>query len=74
AETRFGDDDRIVYYQPAIDINQLSVGFLFSKIDERGSENFKIDTSELFRKEWKALLKTREDMMKENASSLLKDI
>ncbi|MDD4115587.1 MAG: YihY/virulence factor BrkB family protein, partial [Massilibacteroides sp.] len=72
AETRFGDDDRIVYYQPAIDSNQLSVGLLFSRIDERGSENFKIDTSELFRKEWKALLKTREDMMKENASSLLK--
>ncbi len=74
AETRYGEDDRIIYYQPAIDINQLSVGFLFSKIDERGSENFKIDTSDLFRKEWKTLLKTRKDMMKENASILLKDI
>lgn len=74
AETRYGDDDRIVHYQPAIDINLISVGMLFSKIDELGSENFKIDTSDLFKKEWKALLKTREDMLKQNTSVLLKDI
>ena len=74
AETRYGDDDRVVHYQPALDINQLSIGLLFSKIDERGSENFKIDTSELLKKEWEALLKTRADMMKENSSILLKDI
>lgn len=73
-ETRYGEDERIVHYQPAMDINLLSVGLLFAKIDERGSENFKIDTSGLFKKEWKALLKTREDMMKENADILLKDI
>lgn len=74
SETRYGEDERIVHYQPAMDINQLSVGLLFAKIDERGSENFKIDTSGLFNKEWKALLKTREDMMRENAGILLKDI
>lgn len=73
-ETRYGNDDLIVHYQPAIDINQLSIGLLFTKIDERGSENFKIDTSDLFKKEWEALLKTRKDMMNENASVLLKDI
>lgn len=74
SETRYGEDERIVHYQPAMDINQLSIGLLFAKIDERGSENFKIDTSGLFNKEWKALLKTREDMMRENAGILLKDI
>lgn len=68
------DDDMVTYYQPAMDINQLSVGLLFSKIDEKGSENFKIDTSDLFKKEWKALLKTREDMLKTSSSVLLKDI
>lgn len=73
-ETRYGEDERIVHYQPAIDINQLSIGLLFKRIDEQGSENFKIDTSELLKNEWEALLKTREDMMKENASILLKDI
>lgn len=73
-ETRYGKDEQIVHYQPALDINRLSIGLLFEKIDERGSENFKIDTSVLLKKEWDALLKTRKDMMKENASILLKDI
>jgi len=43
-------------------------------MDEYGSENFKIDTSKLFSKEWKALLKTREDMIKANDNILLKDL
>ena len=33
-----------------------------------------IDTSKLFSKEWKALLKTREDMIKANDNILLKDL
>lgn len=43
-------------------------------MDEYGSENFKIDTIKLFSKEWKALLKTREDMIKANDNILLKDL
>lgn len=73
-EVNIGNDERIVYYQPAIDVNKISVSFLFSKIDEFGSENFKIDTSELFSNEWKTLLKTREDMIKANSNILLKDL
>jgi len=68
------DDERISYYQPAIDICQLSVGMLFTKIDERGSENFKIDTDGLFKKEWELLLKTRKDIADLNNNTLLKDI
>lgn len=73
-EVNYGNDDRVVYYQPAIDINKISVSYLFSKLDEHGSENFKIDTSGLFRREWKALLKTREDMIRANDTILLKDL
>jgi membrane protein len=68
------DDERIARYQPMLDINKISVGFLFRRIDEYGSENFKIDTSHRFRKEWQALLKTREDMCMPNENILLKDI
>jgi membrane protein len=68
------EDERIVRYQPALDINKISVGFLFRRIDEYGSENFKIDTSLRFREEWQALLKTREDMCVPNENILLKDI
>ena len=67
-------DIRISYYQPAMDINQLSVGYLFQRIDEIGSENFKIDISGKFNKEWKALLKTRDDMLLSNKNILLKDL
>lgn len=73
-EVNFGDDERVVYYQPAIDTSRLSVSYLLTKMDEYGSENFKIDTSGLFNKEWKTLLKTRNDMMQANNSVLLKDL
>ena len=73
-EVNYGLDDRIVYYQPALDINKISVGFLFAKIDEFGSESFKIDTSNLFQNEWDTLLKSRKDMMQSNDRVLLKDL
>lgn len=73
-EVNYGEDDRIVYYQPALDINKINVSYLFTRIDEYGSENFKIDTTSLFKKEWRALLKTREDMIKTNEHILLKDL
>jgi len=68
------NDERIVHYQPALDINKISVGFLLRKIDEYGSENFKIDTGKKFKEEWHALLKTREDMLEPNSTILLKDL
>ena len=68
------NDERIVHYQPALDINKISIGFLLRKIDEYGSENFKIDTGQKFKEEWLALLKTREDMLVPNSEVLLKDL
>jgi membrane protein len=73
-EVRSDEDERVVRYQPALDINKISIGFLFRKIDEYGSENFKIDISHNFRKEWQALLKTRDNMYSPNENVLLKDI
>lgn len=73
-EVNYGDDERVVHYQPAVDVNQISVSYLLIRMDEFGSENFKIDTSCLFSKEWEALLKTREDMIKANENILLKDL
>ena len=73
-EVRVEDDERVVRFQPALDINKISVGFLLRKIDESGSESFKIDTREKFNNEWKALLKTREDMIEPGCEVLLKDL
>ena len=73
-EVMIGNDERIIHYQPAMDINQISVSLLFEKIDQYGSENFKIDTEGLFNNEWKTLLKTREEMLRQNEQILLKDL
>jgi membrane protein len=73
-EVNFGADERIIHYQPAIDINQISVGYLLTKIDQYGSENFKIDTTHRFLSEWQAILKTREDLTLPNNEVLLKDL
>ncbi|WP_080905033.1 YihY/virulence factor BrkB family protein [Parabacteroides sp. Marseille-P3160] len=73
-ETLGQDDPRIIHYQPAIDINRITVGFLLQRIDEAGSENFKINTDGLFKNQWKALLKTRKDMIENNSGTLLKDL
>ena len=67
-EVNYGNDDRVAYYQPAIDVNKITVSYLLTRMDEHGSENFKIDTSKLFSKEWKALL------IKANDNILLKDL
>lgn len=73
-EVNYDEDERIVYYQPALDINKITVSFLLTRIDTFGSENFKINTSDLFNNEWKTLLDAREDMMRLNATILLKDL
>ena len=74
-EVNYNDKEAFTtYYQPAIDVNQLSVGYLLSKMDKYGSENFKIDTKDMFCNEWKAILKAREDMTLNNNNILLKDL
>lgn len=73
-EVHIEPDERVAHYQPALDINKISVGFLLRRIDEYGSENFKIDTGHKFKKEWQALLKTRESMLEANDDVLLKDL
>jgi membrane protein len=68
------EDEWTIYYHPAIDVNQISVGFVLKQIDEYGSENFKIDTKHKFKQEWNTILKTREDMLSANENILLKDL
>lgn len=73
-EVNIGDDDRVAFYQPAIDIHKISIGYLFTQLDKFGSENFKIDIQHSFNKEWEALLKIRADMLQASDQILLKDL
>ncbi len=68
------NEEREARFQPAVDINKISVASLFQKLEETGSENFKIDITDQFKSEWETFLKSREDMYKENQNILLKDL
>jgi membrane protein len=61
-------------FQPAFDVNKLTVGLLLKKIDEYGSENFKIDKSATFGNEWQTLLKYRDIAFDYGNNLLLKDL
>ncbi len=66
--------ERSICYQPAVDINILSVGYLFDKIEREGSENFKIDKNQQFKAHWEQLLKMKESTKEMNKNVLLKDL
>ena len=74
SETHTLEDENDIRYQPALDINRISVSYLLKKIDDYGSENFYVDINDKYNPEWLALLKTREDMYLPNNEVLLKDL
>ncbi len=63
-----------ICYQPALDINQLTIAMLFERLDSRGSENFKIDIQGEHAPQWKALLETQASAKTYSNNMLLKDI
>jgi membrane protein len=61
-------------YQPALDINLITVNFLMKCIDQFGSEDFNVDTDEKFANHWKAFMESRMCFYYNNKDKLLKDI
>ncbi|MFT3992662.1 MAG: YihY/virulence factor BrkB family protein [Dysgonomonas sp.] len=73
-ETR-SKDDRIPAFIPAIDINLITVDYLFNKIDLYGSEDFIVDTETEFKEEWNTILEIRNAIReKKEDNTLLKDL
>ncbi|MBD8390305.1 YihY/virulence factor BrkB family protein [Dysgonomonas sp. BGC7] len=66
------DDHLVPAYIPAMDINHISVGSLFEKIDVYGSEDFAIDTDIEFCNEWNAILRLKG--VAQSETRLLKDL
>jgi membrane protein len=73
-EVNYENDEKVHRYQPAIDINVMTVSYLMNKIDTHGSENFKIDAAGKFSSVWNTILKTRQDMLANNSDTLIKDL
>lgn len=67
------DNNDFENYQPAVDINHITLELFFSKIDQFGSENFPIDTKKDFSKEWRMILESRESMFSDKYV-LVKDL
>ncbi|MGI6073771.1 MAG: YihY/virulence factor BrkB family protein [Fermentimonas sp.] len=67
-------DENTMAYQPAIDINKISVNFLIGKIDEKGSEDFMIDMTNELHSHWKALIESRSGIYESGNDVLLKDL
>ena len=68
------EDPDVMAFQPAFDINLMSVKLLMSKIDVYGSESFKIDADIEFKSHWDALMRSRESLYSVEGDVLLKDL
>lgn len=72
--TPTSEDELVMAFQPAVDINLISVNYLMAKLDEKGSEDFMIDIKGEFYEHWKVLVNTRLCMYENNSNLLLKDL
>lgn len=72
-ETPMEDEDEEMGYLPAVDINRLNVGMLLNRLDEAGSEAFKIDRNRYFAS-WDTLINARMDYYESTSKVLLKDL
>lgn len=72
--TPSGGDERVLAFQPAMDINLITVDRLISELDAQGSEDFMIDIEGDFQEHWKALMNTRLGIHNDKSDVLLKDL
>ncbi len=68
------ENERVMAYQPAMDINLLTVNDLIEQIDKEGSEDFLIDVEGNFARHWDALMDTRMYIYESSKDMKLKDL
>lgn len=69
------DDSKIVpAYVPAMDIQKITVAYLFEKVDREGSEDFKIDITAEYEEEWQEILEIRRMIDQKEKDVLIKDL
>ena len=70
----FNETSKSKTYQPAIDINQLTVNLLFNKLDNHGSELFLTNKNELLDSFWQKSLEIKKRNDERSEQLLVKDI
>ncbi|SHG23317.1 YihY/virulence factor BrkB family protein [Dysgonomonas macrotermitis] len=69
------DDNIVPAYIPALDINKISVAYLFNKIDTFGMEDFfNIDINGEFFEEWNVIQDIRRTLFEKEKDTLIKDL
>lgn len=68
------ENDMIVAYIPGIDINHITINYFFNKLDQYGSENFKIHIEGDIKNIWEKTLEIRNMIYEHESGILLKDI
>ena len=61
-------------YQPAMDINRITLGLLTDRIERFGSENFRISHADEFETVWKSMSGIRNMSMEQAKDILIKDM
>jgi len=74
SETNSLKEKDVIAYQPAIDINKLTLGYFFQRMFEHGSEDFKIDINNLYKPHWESLLKIEDAVTIKGDDILIKDL
>ncbi|MDD4778568.1 MAG: YihY/virulence factor BrkB family protein [Fermentimonas sp.] len=67
-------DERVMAFQPAVDIHIITVSYLMSKLDKKGSEDFMIDAQGVYSEHWKALVNNRMYIYESDKDVLLIDL
>jgi membrane protein len=74
SETYSINDKDMPAYQPAIDINKLTIGYFFEKMFEHGSEDFPIDVVNQYKPHWEALVNVEKAVELKGGDVLIKDL
>lgn len=74
SETHTNSSNELSAYQPAVDINTLTVGYIYKRMFEHGTEDFVIDVEQLYTSSWHSLLSMEECMTKKGSDKLVKDL
>ena len=70
----FNEESKLKTFQPAIDINQITVNLLFNKLDSHGSEFFLSNKNELLESFWQKSLEIKKRNDENMEQILVKDI
>jgi membrane protein len=68
------EDALVSAYIPSTDINHITVRYFFNKMDQFGSENFKIDSHEKLKNIWDKIVEIKNINTEKEGNILLKDI